>query len=148
MRRYDPWKDAAERHAGIHIQKAAIAPLRGAWVPSQRVILLARRLTIAETRHTLAHEIAHIDLAHARCSGPDGDRQQLRNEAAADQLAARRLVPLRDLADVLAWTDEHDEVCEALAVTSDILMARLAGLTREEYADLRGATAHHREGAA
>lgn len=93
----------------------------------------------AKRRCTMAHELAHIELGHrGGCS--------VRDDAAADQLAARRLIPLECLADALAWTDAPDEIADELWVDRATLEVRLAHLHPSEraYLSRRAAT---REGA-
>lgn len=127
---YSPWADARERHPDIHIEKWDIAPARGVWVASERVILLDKRLTRVERRCTLAHEIAHIDLGHGEARGWFARRM----ERDANRVAARRLLrSLSDLADALCLYPHHlGAVAEHLGVTVAVLRVRLENLTRAE----------------
>ncbi len=90
-------------------------------------IWLDRRQLQAERRSTLAHELEHIARGHDGCVGPKEERQ-------VRQAAARRLIPLDRLADVVAWTEHPAEAAEELWVDLDTLMARLEGLTGQERA--------------
>jgi Zn-dependent peptidase ImmA (M78 family) len=131
---YSPWGDAAVRLPHVHIELCPIAPVRGAWVPSERVILLDDALSRVELRSVLAHEIAHVDNADHDCPprGPDRVRLARRRELAADTLAARRLITLDELADALAWARRAEEAAAELDVTVPILRRRLAALTPAE----------------
>lgn len=127
---YSPWADAAERHPGVHIERCDIAPAKGAWVPSERVILIDVSLDGDERRGVLAHELAHIDLEHRPVGGWFGRRM----EREADVLAARRLLGDVDrIADAIA---EHPLqpglVAEALCVPLRVLRRRLEILTDHE----------------
>ena len=122
---YNPWRDAAERYPDIHIEWADIAPLHGAWMPTERVILIEQSLPCAERRAALAHELAHLDV---------GDRATAdcwfsqRQESAADRLAAWRLIPIMDLAAVLRWCHDPREASDELDVPLSVLLLRAAGL--------------------
>lgn len=132
MQTYSPWADAAERHPGIHIERCDIAPAKGAWVPSERVILLHDALDQDERRGVLAHELAHVDLGHEPTAGWFGRRM----EREADVLAARRLLhDVERIADAIAVHPLHPGlVAEALAVPLRVLRRRLECLTDEERA--------------
>lgn len=112
---------------------------------ADRLILLERRLSRAETRQALAHEIAHLDLSHRQCRGvgPDGGRLSRRTERDADALAARRLVHIRDLAEAYRWTMDRCELAEELVVTLDVIECRLDRLRPSEKALLCAANSHH-----
>lgn len=133
MRRYSPWRDAAQRHPGVHIDWCEdIAPAAGAWVPSEQVILLRRSLTRAERDDTLAHELAHVDLEHEPSGHPWFDRRQ---ELHAGRLGRARLMPVDVLAKALADYDgDPDLVAEALDVPVGTLRKRCAELTDREKA--------------
>ncbi len=127
---YSPWADAAERHPEVHIQRCDIAPASGAWVATERVILLDRSLDVVGRRCALAHELAHIDHGHGELGGWFGRRQ----ERDADQLAASRLLgDVAELADALCEHPlEPELVAEHLGVTMHVLRRRLAALTPAE----------------
>lgn len=130
---YDPWGDAALRHPGVHIERCDLAPARGAWVPEHQVILLDQGLLRPERNCTLAHEVAHIDLAHASTGLRWFDRRQERD---ADTTAAGRLMPLGDLAAVLAWALSPEDVARELDVTARMVRIRLRGLTAQDKASI------------
>lgn len=118
---YDPWEDLGRRHPEIHVDWCWDGSARAAWVPCEKVILINRDLTKVQRRCALAHEIAHIDC------GDDGVSTcwfSARQESAADQLAADRLVALDDLLRVSRWCGTNGEAAEALDVTLDVLVLR------------------------
>lgn len=121
MTRYNPWLDAFRRHPDIHIEWHPIAPLRGAWMPAERVILIDDGISTVERRCALAHEIAHIDTGDQPTDLCFFARRQ---ETAADRLAARRLVDVHELASVVRWCRDPREVAEQLDVTLEVLALR------------------------
>lgn len=118
---YSPWVDAQQRYPDIHIEWHAIAPVRAAWIPSERVILVDESISTVERRCALAHEIAHIDtgdLATELCW------YAARQETAADKLAARRLVDVHDLAARARYCRDPRELADELGVTLNVLVLR------------------------
>lgn len=127
---YSPWADAAERYPDIQIERCDIAPVNGAWVPSERVILIDAKLDRSGRRAALAHELCHVDLGHTPADGWFGRRM----EREADTLAAQRL-----LADVAVLADAIAEqplqpglIAQQLDVPLRMLRRRLENLTAEE----------------
>ena len=117
-------------------------PFRGAWVATERVILLDRGLQRAERNTVLAHEIAHVDLGHVMTGRRWFDRRQERD---ADRLAATRLVNLDDLADALMWALCPEEAADALNVTVDVVRRRIWELTEDEKASIERRLARRRD---
>lgn len=119
------------------------------WSPEDDSILMRSDLLQVERRCALAHELAHRDLRHSgQCDYPDAPRQDRRAETAADELAARRLIALKEFIDVICWTDDIDEAAEALWVTRRMLEARIAGMYGGEQARVRAellARGHNRQ---
>lgn len=89
-----------------------------------RVIYLARGLTQAQRRATLAHELQHVD------RGPVPPALVELDEAEVDQAAARELIPLASLVEAVQWCHEQDvaEMAEELWVDPDTLLTRLQHL--------------------
>ena len=81
--------------------------------------------TQAQRRCTLAHELAHIELGHINGATP-------REEAAAREHAARRMISLDRLIDALRWADNLEEVADELWVDHQTLIDRLDTLTDDE----------------
>lgn len=129
---YNPWADALLRYPGIHIERCDLGSAHGAWIPSQRVILLDRSLDRVQLRCSLAHEIAHIDLQHVHTDMSWFDQKAERD---ADALAAERLLPLDQLATT-ARCNEWDwhRTARDLNVTVATLTNRVENLTVEQRA--------------
>lgn len=124
-----PWSDIGRRHPHVHVGIHDISPARAAWVRDAQVVFIDRQLTRAEGRSALAHEIAHIDLAHEPRGLAWFDTRQ---EREADQLAARRLIPIEALADIFTWTRDDEAAAESLAVDVHTVRVRLAHLHPSE----------------
>lgn len=115
--------------------------LRGLTHHHARVIVLDRRLTQAERRSTLAHELEHAD----RGPMPANPVLAAREEAAVERAAARRLIDLVLLGDALAVTLDLDAAAEDLWVDRATLETRLRTLHPVERHYLLRRTEHHRE---
>lgn len=59
---------------------------------------------------------------------------QAREETAVHEIAARRLIELEDLVDVLRWARHATEVADELWVDVPTLLARVRALTVDERA--------------
>lgn len=146
---YCPWADLAGREdVTFGITRLPVG--KGWWLREERAIVLDDRLTRTERRTYLAHELVHADHNDHNCAhdGPDGPRIARRRETAADNVAARRLVALEELADALAWARAPQEAAAELDVTVPLLQRRLAALTDEEKGQLEQHIARIEEGAA
>lgn len=128
---YDPWRDAADRHPDVHIERIPMGQARGAWIASEQVIFIECSLDRASRRTVLSHELAHIDLDHSATARGWFSRRQ---ERQADDLAAERLIDLDDLASALTWAQSQEEVAAELEVTVDVLRRRVRTLTKAEVA--------------
>jgi Zn-dependent peptidase ImmA (M78 family) len=136
---YDPWRDAAERHAELHVEVCTTSPISGAWVRDAAVVFIGRHLDPVQRRCTLAHELAHVDLVHSATGQPILDA---RLEVAADALAAARLIPLPELiAAAPVYPDDPAGLASCLCVTERVLQLRVARLDRPERAALEAALA-------
>lgn len=119
--RYDPGADAAARYPDWVIRHRHL----GGNIPEvlcrrRKVILINNAHTWAAKRSSLAHAVAHLDLGHEQAAG----YFEKREEADADQMAARRLITLDDLAEALCWTREYAEIAEELVVDVTMLKVR------------------------
>jgi Zn-dependent peptidase ImmA (M78 family) len=129
---YSPWAHVQQLEQVI-VAYDELEHAKAYWEPDEQVILLDRRLTQAQRRSHLAHELAHIDRGDECCvHGPDAARLGRRQELSADVLAARRLISLESLADALVWCVDTDELAEDLHVDEQMVQARISALTGAE----------------
>jgi Zn-dependent peptidase ImmA (M78 family) len=136
---WSPWAEL-RAHPDIWVHRCCLEEGRGWWCPQDRVILLDQRLDRRTARCVLAHELAHALLGHTGCLSGYSARRWLaaRLESQADRWAARRLLALEDLAEVLAERPaDLEAAAEALDVTAPVLRRRLDGLEPAERAALR-----------
>lgn len=127
---YHPWRHLLRLFADGDGTTLSFGPTPGdrpAWYsPSADHVLMRPDLKQVVRRCALAHELAHRDLGHSgECFYPDASRQASRAEQDADEMAARRLIDLKEFIDVLCWTDDKNEAAEALWVTRHMLDVRL-----------------------
>lgn len=94
-------------------------------------ITLDSRMTQAQRRSTLAHELVHLERGPLHYGGC-----VVREEAAVDRDAARRLIAWRDLVDAMLWCADEHELAERLWVDVPTAVARLAALTQDESREL------------
>jgi hypothetical protein len=95
------------------------------------------RLTQAEARCTVAHEVVHHEhrddiLGYCGVGWLDG-----RLEHRVHIVAARRLVVVSDLAEAVRWSDHPYEIAEQLVVDTRTLYVRALGLSVDDYRELR-----------
>lgn len=117
---YDPGADAARRHPDWVIRHRHLLGVPEVMCVARRVILLENSASRAVRRSNLAHAIAHIDLEHEATTGVLSSRQEL----AADKLAARRLIGVRELADAVVWAESFEELAHVLDVDERMLWVR------------------------
>lgn len=113
------------------LEEAVLPPAQFGCVDwARRVVTVDCRLSAAQRRCTLAHELVHIE----RGPVPRDPWLAAREEAAVEAEAARRLIPLDALAGALAWSRRPDEVAEELWVDVQTLAVRIGGLSDVERA--------------
>ncbi len=135
---YDPVADVARRYPDWLVADADLGGLIAeVFCPARRVILLDHCLGPDVVRCSLAHAIAHLDLGHTH---PVRGCFENREEAAANDLAARRLIPLDAYAAVLTWTRDPAEVAAELSVDGATLRVREARFTAAERRFVRRRT--------
>lgn len=126
---YDPGRDLATRYPGWVWRRDDLQGIPEVLCRRRRVILTDAASTGAATRCNLAHAIAHLDLEHADVlDGP----LEARQESEADQLAARRMIPLDRLAEVLLEERPRADVACLLGVTVEYVDVRLDHLHPSE----------------
>lgn len=130
---YSPWRAlGAMPHLTLLVTRLPAG--RGWWLPDLESVVLDDRLTQAERRSVLQHELEHHLAGDVCCDvGPDGPRQSRRQEERADRRAAARLVTLEALADaIVAGALGDDDVAERLHVDTRTVRARVRALTPPE----------------
>ncbi len=137
---YHPWRDARLReHLRIEFVEHLPVGVRGRIVGDR--IEVNRHMLGDERRCTIAHELVHDE----RRVFPTDRVLRAREELTVERIAARRLVALEDLVDVLCWTRHTDEVAEELWVDVPMLVTLVQSLSDDERAwiddelDRRGA---------
>lgn len=131
---YDPGDDLAERYPHWVWRRRDLQGVPEVLCPRRQVILTDRRLSRVESRCTLAHAVAHLDLGHRAVF--DGV-VEAREELAADKLAARRLVNIYDLAAIAHEERPTHDLADALRVTVPVLTVRERHLHPSERGYLR-----------
>lgn len=132
---YDPGADAAVRFPDWVIRHRPLpAGIPEVMCRRRQTILINNRDTWPEKRCSLAHAVAHLDLEHARTQLGHFDRRQ---EAEANDLASRRLLPRELLSEVLCWTKFAVEVAELLQVDLPTLKIRRRNMLAAEQLWIR-----------
>jgi Zn-dependent peptidase ImmA (M78 family) len=109
---------------------------RGRWYPDIDTIVIDRRLSQAERRCTLAHELTHRRFDDdPNLQGWFAEWAELR----CRREAARMLIPHEALADALIWCHDENlaEMADHLWVDVDTLRDRVMTLTAAEAAAIR-----------
>lgn len=126
---YHPWRDARDRsHLRIRLVDHLLTGQRGRIAGDD--IEIQRHQGSGGRRSTLAHELVHDE----RRVFPCDPALRAREEIAVERIAARRLIALERLVDVLRWTRHTDEVADELWVDVPMLIALVQSLTDEERA--------------
>src|SRR5687768_683832 len=95
-----------------------------------RTVTLAHGLNQAERRSTITHESIHAE------RGAPAAGYEAREERVVDELAARRLITLDQLADALVWAYDVHELADELWVDVPTAETRLRTLTVAEGREL------------
>lgn len=115
---------------GVNVKTARLPDdLMGLWDPQSRTIWLDDRLTAAERRCTLEHELVHAERGDGPCATA---WHQAKQEASVDREAARRLIDLEDLVSGILRSQDERELAEHLHVDVDTVLTRLSDLTPRE----------------
>jgi hypothetical protein len=118
---YDPGDDLAARYPDWVWRRRDLRGIPEVLCPVRKVILTDRRLSRVESRCTLAHAVAHLDLGHVAVLDGVVEAQE---EVDADKLAARRLVSIHDLADAALEERPVPDLADSLKVTEVVLQLR------------------------
>lgn len=97
-----------------------------------KIIVLDSRLSQAQRRCTLAHELEHVN----RGPVPMDPALAAREERLIDATVARRLIALDDLTDAATWTRRPAEAADLLWVDRSTLQVRINGLDDDERAEI------------
>jgi len=124
---YHPWRDA-RRRSHLAIEFVEDLPTGGRGHITGDTIRVNRHMLADERRCTIAHELVHDE----RRIFPADRVLRAREEIAVERIAARRLIQLDQLVDVLAWTRRTEEVAEELWVDVSMLVALVQSLTDDE----------------
>lgn len=104
---------------------------RGLYDFENQTISLRRGMTVAQRRSTLRHELEH----HYR--GPFLEAVLAHEEKDCEEAAARDLIDIRKLGEVLAYTRDRDTVADELWVDPELVEVRVAHLHPSERAYLK-----------
>lgn len=126
---FHPWRVVRERLAEWHVVHAFLPTSLGQTDAATKTITLHSGLDQAGRRTTLAHELQHA------LRGDDG-ACPAGVETRIDRCAARALMPIGLLGDVLVWATCLDEAAEELWVDVPMLLVRLRNLSAAETAEL------------
>lgn len=102
--------------------------------PVRKVILLEDEHSRVSRRCSLAHAVAHIDLGH---QATGGGVLGVRQEAAADVLAARRLVAVAAIAQAVLYVESFAELAHEVEVDEHMLGVRIQHMHPSELGYVR-----------
>lgn len=123
---YHPWRHLRSLGQGVTYSKEPTPGNKPAWwSPRSDHILMRPDLSQVERRCHLAHELAHRDLKHSGECGANRSLTVQKQERAADELAAGRLIDLERFIDALCWSDDEDLIADYLWVTRHMLTVRV-----------------------
>lgn len=130
---WHPWRTAAERYPHITIVTEHPLPRGVAGLIKDTTIWLCSTLTQAERRSVLTHELQHLE------RGIPAPEYLAREERLVDELAARQLIPLPKLIEVLHWTRDPYEIADELWTDAHTVRVRLNTLDPIEVTELEHA---------
>ncbi|GAA2068797.1 hypothetical protein [Williamsia deligens] len=125
---YHPWRAARDR-AHLTIAFRGDTDCRRGRIEGDTIEIADRQLQ-AERRCTLTHELVHDE----RRVFPRDSVLRAREEVTVERIAARRLVALEQLVDVLRWTRDTAEAADELWVDMPMFLALVASLSDDERA--------------
>jgi hypothetical protein len=118
----------------VSVKSAALADgVMGLWDPAERTIWLDSGLTQGERRCTLMHELVHAERGDGSCATA---LDTIKREVTVHHEAARRLLPLSDVARALLVCVDEYELADELVVDVDTVRLRLERLTAAERSRL------------
>lgn len=127
-RPWSPWRHLRTRFRDVRVYELELdGDLLGCVDLDRRLIWLDSRLTQAEQRSTLAHELGHLERGSICSPGA-----QTAEERAVEEWAAVRLIDAHALARALQWSCRVEEIADELWVDEHLVRARFRALTDEE----------------
>lgn len=110
----------ADQYGVAVVTRPLPGDLLGCFLPHERRIYLDARLTPAEQRSVLAHELGHVHFGHP---GPDprSPREIAREERRADRFAAELLIDPTEYARLERVSTELEYLADELGVTTDLV---------------------------
>lgn len=137
MKIWHPWRTLRDSHADVIVHHTPLTRARMGETDGVE-IWLHDRLTQAERRCTLTHELIHIERR-----GSEHPSQAV-EEAIVECETARRLVPLDQLVDAFRWLRHPTlaELAEHLWIDRQTALCRMENLDPVEVATLE----HHLDG--
>ncbi|AZG43486.1 hypothetical protein D7316_00051 [Gordonia insulae] len=123
---YHPWREA-RRRPHLVIEFADLPDDHRGCLSGSKVTINADDLQ-AERRCTLTHELVHDE----RQVFPVEPVLAVREEITVERIAARRLIRLEQLVEVLCWTRSTPEAAAELWVDVPMLTAFVRSLTDDE----------------
>ncbi|WP_215812412.1 ImmA/IrrE family metallo-endopeptidase [Pimelobacter sp. 30-1] len=116
---YSPWRDLANRPQVDLVWRELPEGILGQYEHHLLRITLDPRMPRRQSRSVLAHELAHADARDVLSTCEQANRRQ---ERRADHKAARRLIHIDDLADVMVSCDNHLSAMAVELHVSDALL--------------------------
>lgn len=143
---YCPFEDFEVRHPDWVIKWRYLEDRLGLTRFEEKTVYLHPDQNQAQLRSTMTHERFHVDRGpgpHPEADPPSYTEED--EERIVEQLAARKLVRIRELADALSWSPHLDEVAAELHVDVSIVTAWLDNVRHPgeaAYLRSRGLGAH------
>ncbi|MEJ9078803.1 hypothetical protein WKY82_10310 [Gordonia malaquae] len=134
MKLWHPWRWLRDHHADVDVTHAPLCHGRMAELDGAR-IRMESRLTQAERRCSLTHELVHIERRGREHPDPDVEEQIVELES------ARRLITVDQLADAFRWLREPGltDLAEHLWVDEPTAQCRMDHLDPLEVAQIEAA---------
>lgn len=130
--RYHPWRHLRAQQSWTFVTAELPEHRRAQTDWTTRTVTIAKGLTQAKRRCSLAHELVHMERGPVAADA----RTAAREERLVEAIMARRMIELRDLGEALAWSQYPADVADELWVDGPTLRARLDNLTDAERAYL------------
>lgn len=126
MTTWHPWREAGRRQY-LRIELAPLSDDHRGCIRGDVILINAEDLQ-AERRCTLSHELVHDE----RRIYPRDRVLRAQEEHTVERIAARRLIALDQLVEVLRWTRHVREAAEELWVDVPMLTAMIHSLSPDE----------------